>query len=442
MVALNETHDPKRRSWVASANRPDTDFPLQNLPYGVFRRHGGSEVPRGGVAIGDQIVDLAGLSRIGLLEGAAAEAARLAGESSLNRLMAAGPDHWAALRRGLSVLLGAESDGLAARQGAIEPLLVAQADADLLLPAHVGDYTDFYASVFHATNIGSMFRPDNPLMPNYKYVPIGYHGRTSSLVPSGTPVRRPKGQLRPNANEPPTFGPCRNLDYEAEMGAYVGIGNRLGEPIPIEDAGRHVFGLCVLNDWSARDIQAWEYQPLGPFLAKNFATTLSPWIVTTEALAPFRAHAFVRPEGDPAPLPYLACPRDQEEGGLDVAIDVFISSARMRAEGKPPLPLSRGNLRDAYWTVAQFVAHHSVGGCNLNPGDLMGSGTLSGKERESWGSLMELTWRGSQPLQLPTGEERRFIENGDEIIMRARCERAGYVGLGFGECRGIVEAAR
>jgi fumarylacetoacetase len=442
MATLNETHDPKRRSWVASANEPAADFPLQNLPHGVFRRRGAHDVPRGCVAIGDQVLDLAALSRIGLLDGAAAEAVSLAGESSLNRLMASGPDHWSALRLGLSHLLGADGDGLAARQGAIEPLLVPQADVDLLLPAHVGDYTDFYASVYHATNIGSMFRPDNPLMPNYKYVPIGYHGRTSSLVASGTPVRRPKGQLRPAATEPPAFGPCRNLDYEAEIGAYVGIGNRLGEPIPIEEAGRHVFGLCILNDWSARDIQAWEYQPLGPFLAKNFATTLSPWIVTMEALAPFRTHAFARPAGDPAPLPYLASARDAEEGGFDVAIEVLMSSARMRAEGRAPLRLSVGNLQDAYWTIAQFVAHHSVNGCNLAPGDLMGSGTLSGKERDSWGSLMELTWRGSQPFQLPTGEERRFIENGDEIIMRARCERTGYVSLGFGDCRGIVEGAR
>jgi fumarylacetoacetase len=329
------------------------------------------------------------------------------------------------------------AEGIAARAHAE---LVPQAEAELLLPLHIGGYTDFYASVYHATNVGSMFRPENPLLPNYKWVPIGYHGRASSIVPSGTPVRRPAGQTRDDGAAPPVLGPTRRLDYELEVGFVIGEGNPLGAAIPLGEAEAHLFGLCLLNDWSARDVQAWEYQPLGPFLAKNFASTISPWIVTAEALAPFRAAAFARPEGDPAPLPYLADADNERQGGFDVQLEVWLSSARMRDEGLAPVRLSQSRLADLYWTAAQFITHHTVNGCNLQPGDLLGSGTVSGKAKESRGCLLELTWRGTEPLTLPTGEARRFLEDGDEVIMRGACERDGYRRIGLGECRGLVTA--
>ncbi len=320
-----------------------------------------------------------------------------------------------------------------------DTLLVPVDDAELLVPAHVGDYTDFYASIYHATNVGSMFRPDHPLLPNYKYVPIGYHGRASSIVASGAAVQRPWGQTRGDAERPPVFGPSRRLDYELEVGAYVGTGNVLGAPVPIGEAEAHVFGLGLVNDWSARDIQTWEYQPLGPFLAKNFATTVSPWIVTLDALAPFRAPAFARPEGDPAPLPYLA--GDAEWGGFDVVLEVWLSSAAMRAAGAGELMVSRGRFTDMYWTVAQLVAHHASNGCNLRPGDLLASGTVSGADETSRGCLLERTWKGTQPLALPGGERRTFLEDGDEVVLRAYCERPGRRRIGFGECRGRIAPA-
>jgi fumarylacetoacetase len=308
----------------------------------------------------------------------------------------------------------------------------------MLLPATIGDYTDFYASVHHAGNVGSMFRPDNPLLPNYKWVPIGYHGRASSIVPSGTPVLRPSGQSKAPDAESPSFGPSRSLDYEMELGLFVGPGNPLGEPVPIERAEERIFGYCLVNDWSARDIQAWEYQPLGPFLAKNFATTISLWVVTPEALQPFRAPAFTRPPGDPAPLPHLHSRRDAESGALAVTVEVYLASARMRELGMAPQRLSRGSAADLYWTPAQFVAHHTSNGCNLRPGDLLASGTISGTAKESRGCLLELTWRGAEPLTLPSGETRKFLEDGDEVIMRGYCEREGAARIGFGECRGVV----
>jgi len=310
--------------------------------------------------------------------------------------------------------------------------------AELLLPTRVGDYTDFYASIHHASNVGSMFRPDNALLPNYKWVPIGYHGRASSVVPSGTSVRRPSGQSRDDASSPPTFGPSRRLDYELEIGAIIAEGNAIGTPIPIAAAERHVAGLCLVNDWSARDIQAWEYQPLGPFLAKSFATTMSPWIVTLDALAPFRAPTAVRDSGDPAPLPYLDDPDDSEHGGFDIALEVLLTTRRMRDEGAPPWRVSAGSFATMYWSLAQLVAHHTSNGCNLQPGDLLASGTVSGPTKESRGCLLERTWRGTEPLELPTGETRRFLEDDDEVIMRAWCERVGRRRIGFGECRGIV----
>jgi fumarylacetoacetase len=317
-------------------------------------------------------------------------------------------------------------------------LLVPMDQVELVMPADVGDYTDFYASIHHATNVGSMFRPDNPLLPNYKYVPIGYHGRASSLVVSGANVRRPMGQLRPDPNAPPVFGPSRSLDYELELGAVVGVGNELGRTIPIEHADDHVFGLVLLNDWSARDIQSWEYQPLGPFLAKNFTSTVSPWIVTLEALAPFRAPAAKRPAGDPEPLEYLADADDQKQGGYDISLEVLIRSASMRERGIAPMRVSRGNFQTMYWTVAQLLAHHASNGCNLRPGDLLGSGTISGPEKECRGCLLEMTWRGKEPLKLPTGESRAFLEDGDEVIFRGWCEKPGFARIGFGECRGAI----
>jgi fumarylacetoacetase len=432
---IDDTHRPDLVSWVDEANDAASDFPLQNLPLGVFRRAGSDEAPRPGVAIGAHVLDLASAAGLGLLA-EAPEAAALCDRPVLNDLAALAPEARRALRAAVSRLLRADTpEGLAARPR-VE--LVPLAEAELLLPMRIGDYTDFYASVFHATNVGRMFRPDNPLLPNYKWVPIGYHGRASSIVVSGTPVRRPVGQTRDDASAPPVVGPTRRLDYELEMGIVMGRGNALGAPVPIEWAERHVFGLCLLNDWSARDVQTWEYQPLGPFLAKNFATTVSPWIVTTEALAPFRVPAFHRPEGDPAPLPYLASEENARHGGIDVALEVWLASARMRAEGREPVRLSRSRFADLYWTTAQLVAHHTMNGCNLQPGDLLGSGTVSGEAADARGCLLELTWRGTEPVSLPTGETRRFLEDGDEVILRGACERDGFRRIGFGECRGVV----
>jgi len=434
---VNETHDPRRTSWVDSA-QGHADFPIQNLPYGVFSRVKSGGPPRVGVAIGDQILDLAGCTDVAGFTGLAAQAAGAGAAPSLNPLMALGPDHWSALRRQISALLASDSPAYRANRGLAERILVPMAEAELLLPAEIGDYTDFYASVYHATNVGSMFRPDNPLLPNYKWVPIGYHGRASSIVPSGTSVRRPRGQIKgPNADTP-VFAGSQALDYEMEIGCFVGPGNQLGTPVHIEKAEDHLFGLCLVNDWSARDIQTWEYQPLGPFLAKNFATSVSPWVVTLEALGPYRVPAFDRPAGDPAPLPYLDSPDNRQRGGIDIIVEVLLTTARMRKEGLPPHRLSRGTMADLYWTPAQMFTHHTSNGCNLRPGDLFASGTISGSTKDSRGCLLELTWRGSEPLTLPTGETRKFLEDGDEVIMRGLCERPGATRIGFGECRGVI----
>ena len=434
---LDQTHRPDLTAWVESAQSPATDFPIQNLPLGVFRSAGRS--PRPGVAIGDRILDLVAAAEQGLLDDArAATIHDCEREGSLNPLLAEGRATLRDLRSVVSTMLRADTDKGRRAQPRAGALLVATDDAELLLPARVGDYTDFYASIHHATNVGSMFRPDNALLPNYKWVPIGYHGRASSLVASGTPVRRPEGQARDDADAPPVFGPTRRLDYEIEVGAFVGAGNRLGAPIPIGQAQEHVAGLCLVNDWSARDIQAWEYQPLGPFLAKNFMTTVSPWLVTLDALAPFRAPAFARAAGDPAPLPYLHDDGDQRAGGVAIALEVRMASTRMREQGLPPARVSLGSFTSMYWTVAQLLTHHASNGCNLQPGDLIASGTVSGEAKESRGCLLERTWRGTEPLTLPTGEMRRFLEDGDEVIMRGWCEREGYRRIGFGECRGVV----
>jgi fumarylacetoacetase len=426
------THDPALRSWLDSANLPGADFPVQNLPLGIIHRANGPG--RAAVAIGDHALDLPRSADAGLLAGLPAELVAACRAPELNPLMALGPGAWSTLRRAVSDLLRVDGPGPRVEEAALPNL----GDLRLGLPAVIGDYTDFYASVHHATSVGSMFRPDNPLLPNYKWVPIGYHGRASSIVVSGTPVRRPAGQLKDESSPAPVVGLSRRLDYEVELGCFVGPGNLLGHPVPLAEAATRIFGFCLLNDWSARDVQAWEYQPLGPFLSKNFATTISPWVVTAEALAPFRGPLAARPPGDPAPLPYLSDPEDAARGGVGMTIEVLIETAAMRAAGQPPHPLSRSDLRDLYWTPGQMLAHHTVGGCNLRPGDLLGSGTVSGPDHSSRGCLLELTARGSRPVALPNGEQRRFLEDGDEITMRGVCARDGFVPIGFGECRGRV----
>ncbi|HEY4139540.1 MAG TPA: fumarylacetoacetase [Casimicrobiaceae bacterium] len=432
---LDQTHEPGLRSWVESANDPTTDFPIQNLPFGVFARRGVQNSASIGAAIGDQVLDLAAAAAGGAFsELAAAIIHAAAAESALNALMSLGRDRGRSLRREVSDIL---------RAGALShpEWLVASKAVDMLVPAKIGDYTDFYASIHHASNVGSMFRPDNPLLPNYKWVPIGYHGRASSIVASGTDVRRPVGQTRDTSDGAPSVGPSKRLDYELEVGAFIGTGNRLGDAIPIERAERHVFGLCLVNDWSARDVQTWEYQPLGPFLAKNFATSISPWVVTMDALEPYRAPAYQRPDGDPAPLEYLASTANAASGGFDIQLEVLLASERMRAGGVAATRISIGSFTDMYWTFGQLVAHHAMGGCNLRPGDLIASGTVSGVSKESRGCLLERTWRGTEPLELPGGETRTFLLDGDEVIMRGWCERGGRPRIGFGEVRGRIGPA-
>ena len=433
---LDETHDSEVPSWIESANLAGVDFPIQNLPFGVFRRCD-RDAPRTiGVAIGDSILDLSGLLSDGLLTDESVRlAANACASDSLNALMALGVGPRRALRRRLHAMLRQGASG-SDRQAAARHL-IASADVEMLLPAIVGDYTDFYASIFHATNVGKLFRPDNPLLPNYKYIPIGYHGRTSSLVPAGTSIRRPSGQTRDGESDP-KFGPTKALDYEMELSFFVSSGNALGESLPIAEAEEHIFGVCLLNDWSARDIQAWEYQPLGPFLAKSFVTSLSPWVVTMEALAPFRTVAFTRAAGDPVPLHYLFDPNDQECGGVDLWLEVSLLSVPMREAGISPVVLGRSNFRDMYWTMAQMLAHHASNGCNLRPGDLLASGTVSGADRRARGCLLELTSRGKDPVTLPTGEQRTFLEDGDEVILRGFCEREGFRRIGLGSCQGTI----
>ena len=436
-LKLNSTHDATRRSWVKSAQDPSGDFPLQNLPAGVFRT-ADQPAPRLSIAIGDQVLDLAAAGSAGLLPTSLTPAG---GESVLNALMALGPTAWSALRGRLSELLGADTCPAGPRRSAVARCLVPQREATMLLPARIGDYTDFYASIDHARNVGALFRPDQPLLPNYAWVPVGYHGRASSVVVSGTPVRRPQGQSKPAGASAPSFGPCQNLDYELELAAFVGAGNPLGTPIPLARAEENIFGVGLLNDWSARDIQSWEYQPLGPFLAKNFATTISPWVVSLEALAPFRTPAFARPPGDPAPLPYLSDAANSAQGGFDLTLEALLITPQMRRAGRTPHPLSRGNFSSMYWTLAQLVTHHASNGCNLTPGDLLGSGTVSGPTPTARGCLLELTRGGREPLTLPEGETRTFLQDGDEVILRAYAGRGGFARIGFGECRGVVAPA-
>ncbi|HWW33343.1 MAG TPA: fumarylacetoacetase [Steroidobacteraceae bacterium] len=433
MTAVDATHDPGLTSWVPSANTAASDFPIQNLPFAVFRRSGSGEAFRGGVAIGAEILDLGALHAAGPFTGLAAQALAAAGEGTLNGLMGAGPGTAAALRQALSGALRAGS----ALEQRLRGLLVPQAAAEYALAAAVGDYTDFYASIHHATAVGRLFRPDNPLLPNYKWVPIAYHGRSSSLRVAGFDVTRPAGQVLPAGAERPELAPSRRLDYELEVGIFIGRGNELGTSVPLAEAEQHVFGLCLLNDWSARDIQSWEYQPLGPFLAKNFATTVSPWVVTLAALAPFRT-PWTRPAGEPPPLAYLDDPEVRRAGGFDLELEVWLETARMRAAGRAPERLSHSNFRDSWWTVAQMVAHHTVNGCNLEPGDLFGSGTQSGPAPGEAGSLLELGAGGKRPVALGDGEQRTFLEDGDRVTFRAWCQRPPFRRIGFGELSGTV----
>ena len=430
---INETHDPNLKSWVESANDPNTDFPIQNLPFCSFRRAASDSWPVIGVRIGNHLLDLTAGYQDGLFEDVN-DAALDRPFALLNGVCRRDSLDLLNLRKTLSALLrsGAEN------QERTKTYLRSVEDFEVVIPTSIGDYTDFYCSIYHATNVGSMFRPDNPLLPNYKYVPIGYHGRASSIVISGTDIKRPHGQNRSDAEAPPVFIPCKNLDYEMEVGFFVGQGNELGTSIPIGEAEKHIFGLCLVNDWSARDIQAWEYQPLGPFLAKNFATTISPFVVTMEALAPFRTKAFEREPGDPAPLDYLADEQNEKFGGIYINLEVFIQTQKMRDENIEPHMLSRSNMKDLYWTIGQMLTHHASGGCNLQTGDLIATGTISGKEKSERGSMLELSWRGTEPIELPGGEQRRFLEDGDEIIMKGYCEREGFRRIGFGECRGRI----
>ncbi|AZC35395.1 fumarylacetoacetase [Pseudomonas chlororaphis] len=427
------------RSWVASAN-DHADFPLQNLPLGVFSLQ--DSAPRSGVAIGEHIFDLEAALDAGLFEGAAKAAVEATRGGQLNAFFELGRPARVALRERLLELLGEGSSlrGKVEAQGA--KLLPLAADCQMHLPAKITDYTDFYVGIEHAQNVGKLFRPDNPLLPNYKYVPIGYHGRASTIRTSGADVRRPKGQTLPAGQSEPTFGPCARLDYELELGIWIGQGNEMGEPIAIGDAAEHIAGFCLLNDWSARDIQAWEYQPLGPFLSKSFITSISPWVVTAEALEPFRRAQTPRPEGDPQPLSYLLDKRDQAAGGFDIELEVLLLTEKMREQGLPAHRLTLSNTQYMYWTVAQMVAHHSVNGCQLQAGDLFGSGTLSGPQSSQFGSLLEITEGGKKPIELASGEVRKFLEDGDEIILRGRCRREGFASIGFGECRGKILPAR
>ena len=437
-IQLNETHDAKMLSWVTSANDGKTDFPVQNLPYGVFRRTGSDEQFRLGVAIGDQVLDLSKAHAQGVfasLRNAQFDHAILG--SSLNALMDLGPTTWSALRLALSRAL---REGVA-QQDVLQSCLLAQNSAEYSLPAQIGDYTDFYTSIHHATAVGKLFRPDNPLLPNYKWVPIGYHGRSSSIGVSGQEFHRPIGQTMPPAATEPVFGPAKRMDYEMEIGIFIGQGNALGERIGIQDAEQHVFGLCLLNDWSARDMQAWEYQPLGPFLAKNFASTISPWVVTLEALAPYRK-AWTRNTDDPQPLAYLESTDLRESGAFDIELEVLLQTEKMRADNVAPQRLSVSNFRHSYWTVSQLVTHHTVNGCNLRAGDLLGSGTQSGPLPEEAGSLLELTEGGKKPINLSNGEQRIFIGDGDSIIMRAWAKNKAAPRIGFGEVMGTLLPAR
>jgi fumarylacetoacetase len=436
---INETHDQNLKSWVETANAPDTDFPIQNLPFCVFKRTGSSEDERIGVAIGDKILDIVDCyedKKIFDRKGWQVAMSCIDHSYLSSELMQDGLEEITAFRSRLAEVLRNDVDEKTQKK--LARSLIPMSEVEYFVPSRIGDYTDFYCSIYHATNVGKLFRPDNPLMPNYKWIPIGYHGRASSIVVSGQDVVRPKGQNHSNEDAPPVYIPSKALDYEMEVGFFVGNGNNLGETIDIKDAEEHIFGLCLVNDWSARDIQGWEYQPLGPFLGKSFATTISPFVVTMEALAPFRIPAFERDAEDPTPLDYLANEENEKHGGLDIKLEVYIQTEKMRSENIEPHLLSRSNLKDLYWTIGQMLTHHASNGCNLQTGDLMATGTVSGKEDSERGCLLEMTKRGSEAMTLSSGETRKFLEDGDEIIMKGFCEREGFRRIGFGECRGKV----
>jgi fumarylacetoacetase len=439
MPELNDTHDPQRRSWVESANDPGGDFPIQNLPFAVFRRRGTDEKPRIGVAIGNQILDVSGCIYEDVLEDLSPAVRNALRQPNLNDFMGLGAPSWTEARIAIGDILDDRGSALHDYPQLKEEMSCPIHDAELLLPAEIGDYTDFYASIHHATNVGSMFRPDNPLLPNYKHLPVGYHGRASSIVVSGTPVIRPMGQTVASDAGPPTFEPSKLLDYEMEMGFFVGLRNPLGERIQMRQARERIFGMVVVNDWSARDIQKWEYQPLGPFNAKNFATTISPWVVTMEALEPYRAKGSPRGPADPELLEYL---RPVDDMAFDITVEVHLSSQQMRDRKIEPILISRGNFADMYWTIAQMLVHHTSTGCNMRPGDLVASGTVSGPTEDSRGCLLERTWRGQNPISLLDGTQRKFLQDGDEVIMKAYCQHEGAARIGFGECRGVVRPAK
>jgi fumarylacetoacetase len=432
-MSLDETHDPKRKSWVPSADG-HAEFPIQNLPLGIFSRAENRRRP--GVAIGESILDLGALAGVpAFADELPTQLIEALNAEDLNALLALPATARTALRRRLSSLLSVDS-----HRAAVMPHLIEARDCRMHLPASIGDYSDFYVGIHHATNVGRQFRPDNPLLPNYKHIPIGYHGRASSVCISGTPVQRPLGQTKAADLEQPTFGPTRRLDYEVELGVWIGGGNAFGEPIPIGSADDHIAGLCLLNDWSARDVQAWEYQPLGPFLSKSFLTTVSPWIVTVDALLPFRRPQPARPAGDPRPLEYLWDEQDQAQGAFGITLEASIRSAGMRDRGLPAHRLSRASALCMYWTVAQMIAHHTSNGCNLRAGDLLGTGTISESVDTGFGSLLEITQGGRRPITLPSGETRTFLEEGDEVLLSARAHAEGFVPVGFGTCSGVLQA--
>jgi len=437
MNPLNRTHNPQARSWLVSANATDTDFPIQNLPFASFKRKDTHEPMRGGVAIGDQVLDLKALADSGCLRSnALAQAAvEVAAYAQLNAFMALGPQAWSALRHALFDLL--TNNAGAEQQRNVQACLVAQTAVEYGLPARIGDYTDFYTSIYHATNVGKLFRPDNPLLPNYCWVPIGYHGRSSSVQMSGQPVRRPRGQVLPAGQATPQVAPCTRLDWELELGVFIGSGNAPGEAIPLDATRDHVFGICLLNDWSARDMQAWEYQPLGPFLSKNFATSISPWVVTMEALAPYHC-AMERPDGKQDDVDYLRSESNRSNGALDIQLRIGLTSEAMRTAKEAVHWVCQTSYRHAYWTLAQMVAHHTINGCNLQPGDLLGTGTLSGPTLDQAGALLEITNGGKSQLTLPGGETRTFLLDGDEVTLQGWCAREGAARIGFGECCATV----